>query len=130
MIPVETAPASPFRLQVSHEGPEGTVLQCSGVFEGEGCEAVIQPQLFQLHDALLATAAPAVTLDVCEVEYMSSSALKALAAWFVKVQEAKGYSIRIAYHPEREWQVWSLGALRTLAPGRIRLEPARMRAAA
>ncbi|HLL53222.1 MAG TPA: hypothetical protein VK447_06745 [Myxococcaceae bacterium] len=123
MSPVHVVAPS-FELRVTEEGPEGVVMRISGILEGEGCETRIQPELLRLHDALLSAETRNVTLDVCEVEYMSSSALKALAAWFMKAHEAKAYTLRIAYHPAREWQVWSLGALRTLAPGRIRLEPA------
>jgi len=118
----ETPGVSPiFRMAVHREAGNWEV-KFSGQLEGAH-EGRIQQELEQLHHQLLAGKAQTVTLDVHQVDHMSSTALKVLAGWFCQIAQTQAYQVRITYHPEREWQVWSLGALRTLAPGRIRLEP-------
>lgn len=119
----EPTEATGFAFRVLRDGPE-PVLDCAGTFEGEACERQLELELSQLHELVLSTQAAAVTLDIQQVEYVSSGAIRVLGAWFTQVGQSRAYTIRIVYHPDREWQVWSLGALRMLAPGRIRLEAA------
>jgi hypothetical protein len=115
-----------FHLRVDLDGAQ-PVAHCSGVLDGEGAAAKVQPELMKLHEAIVAAKASSVRLELQEVSYMNSNGIKAFAVWFLKAEGSRehSYAIDLVYNPEVPWQRWSVGALQVLTPRALRLVPKR-----
>jgi hypothetical protein len=120
--PVNLLPG--FNLQVASEGAQ-FIAHCSGVLDGEDAAAKVQPELMKLHDAIVASRAHAVRLELQDVSYMNSNGIKAFATWFLKAEGSRehAYAIDLVYDPKISWQRWSVGALQVLTPRALRLIP-------
>ncbi len=114
-----------FKLRVAQvEG--ALVAMCTGSLEGEDSAAKIQPHLIKLHEAVVASRAGGIRLELHHVAYMNSSAIKAFATWFLRAEATPehSYAIDLVYDPQINWQRWTVGALQTLTPRTLRLVPA------
>jgi hypothetical protein len=96
----------------------------AGVADGRAADD-IAALLGRLHDEALRLAVPEVTVDLRELDFMSASCVKALAAWLSDVRELPAqtrYSFRFLSAADKTWQPASLDALRRLASDLVRIE--------
>jgi hypothetical protein len=120
-FPQEVVPG--FDLQIQEEGGKVHV-QCGGSVDTLDPVSTLQPELLNLHKALLAQRATSVRLEMQSVEYMNSSGIKCFMAWFLKAEQTKGgYSIEVIYDPEVTWQYVSFTTMGRIAPRVLRMTP-------
>jgi anti-anti-sigma factor len=79
--------------------------------------------LAKLHAAAAELGIAHVAVDLRELEFMSSSCLKALVSWVSALQDTD-YRIAFRANPDLRWQRRSLGALQTIAPGLVTVDGA------
>lgn len=100
------------------------VLTCRGSAETEALTTLNQV-LTALHDDVVETHARIVIADIRELEFASSSCLKAFVTWLQRVQELDAehqYQIVFRSNPKHSWQRRSLGALAAFAAGVVQIE--------
>jgi len=114
-LPAEPVPGFKTRLTVKDK--ECTV-ECSGMLDGPDSTNVLQPQLIRLHDLLHAERFVRVRLDLSQVTYMNSSAIKCFMAWFLKAERNKdtSYTIDVVFDPATTWQYVSFTTMGRIAP--------------
>ena len=98
-------PSAEFNLRFA-PAPDGWRIIATGLLEAMDSAAKVQPELLRLHAAAVEAKIPVVRLDVADVEYMNSSALKAFMAWFLTASNEKAhkYRIEVTIDPARSWQ--------------------------
>jgi hypothetical protein len=109
--------------ETSHDG-NALVLTCTGSAETEAFEA-LSDALSNVHDDAVKRSAPQVIADVRELEFASSSCLKAFVTWLQRVQELDDdhrYKVKFRSNPRHSWQKRSLGALAAFAAGVVEIE--------
>lgn len=99
------------------------VLRCAGILDSADAAAKLQPELLKLHQAVLAAGVQRVEVEVQEIEYMNSSALKSFMVWFLAAaNDAPGrYVIELRFDPARSWQHMSFRPMERLAPNTVTL---------
>jgi hypothetical protein len=107
----------------SHDGTN-VVITCTGCAETE-----VLPELAAALDAVhtdaMKRSASTVIADIRDLEFASSSCLKAFVSWLQRVQELEDhqrYKIRFRSNPRHSWQRRSLGALAAFAAGVVEIE--------
>jgi hypothetical protein len=101
------------------------VLTCSGSAESEASGALFTT-LAGLHERAVGDARRAVIADIRELEFASSSCIKAFVAWLQQIQQlddAQRYKVRFRSNPRYAWQQRSLNALAAFAAGVVEIEP-------
>lgn len=100
-------------------------VTAQGTLDAADSAARVQPELLRLHAALVEAKIPLVSLDVADVDYMNSSALKAFMAWFLAASNEKAhrYRIEVSIDPSRSWQKLSFQPMERLAPETVKLLP-------
>ena len=109
--------------RTSHDGAN-VVITCAGSAESEAFKALSEA-LAAAHADAMQRAAPAVIADVRELEFASSSCLKAFVTWLQRVQElddGQRYKVKFRSNPRHSWQKRSLGALAAFAAGVVEVE--------
>lgn len=114
-LPPEPVPG--FKTKLTCKGTECT-LECSGALDGPDATTLLQPQLLLLHEALHKEKFTRVRLDVSQVTYMNSSAIKCFMAWFLKAERNKDttYSIDVVFDAGITWQYVSFTTMGRIAP--------------
>jgi hypothetical protein len=100
------------------------VLLLSGSAETESLPALNQI-LAGIHEDAVRSSIPTVLVDLRELEFASSSCLKAFVTWLQRVQELEGanrYTVVFRSEPKHSWQRRSLGALAAFASGVVQIE--------
>jgi hypothetical protein len=95
----------------------GTELAIAGVADTEGAEP-LAAALAELHRTALARSATEVTVDLAELEFASSTAIKEFVSWLQLVMELsteQRYRVRFKSTPKHSWQTRSLRALAAFA---------------
>ena len=118
----------PFGAQLlsAETSDDGTnlVLTCTGSAESESSGALFTT-LAGLHDRAVGRAARAVIADIRELEFASSSCIKAFVAWLQQIQQLEDgqqYKVRFRSNPRYAWQMRSLNALAAFAAGVVEIE--------
>jgi anti-anti-sigma factor len=113
-----------FEVEITQGEGEVTV-RFSGDLHADHVAERLQPPLLKMHEAILARKVSRVRLDLRKVDYMNSSAIKALASWLLAAERARegGYRIDMIFNPDSTWQHESLGALEAIAPKVTRRVP-------
>ncbi|MBX3158694.1 MAG: hypothetical protein KF773_22185 [Deltaproteobacteria bacterium] len=107
----------------SQEGHVVT-LRCAGSAETEALPQ-LRGVLDALHERAVAGAASEVVADVRDLEFASSSCLKAFVGWLqrvIELDEPARYQVRFRSNPRHSWQRRSLGALAAFAGDLVRIE--------
>lgn len=114
-LPPEPVPG--FKTKLALKDTECT-LECSGALDGPDATTLLQPQLLLMHDALWKEKFTRVRLDVSQVTYMNSSAIKCFMAWFLKAERNKDttYSIDVVFDAGITWQYVSFTTMGRIAP--------------
>lgn len=126
--------ASPFKLteQLTADfrlafdpAADGWRVVANGTLDAADSAARVQPELLRLHGAAVEAKVAVVKLDVADVDYMNSSALKAFMAWFLAASNEKAhkYRIEVSFDPARSWQKLSFQPMERLAPDTVKLLP-------
>ncbi len=100
------------------------VFTCSGCAETAAFE-MLAAALDALHRDATQNTTQIVIADVRELEFASSSCLKAFVTWLDHVQElddARRYKVRFRSDPRHSWQRRSLGALAAFAGDLVEIE--------
>lgn len=109
-------PVSGFHVALNQQG-DACAMVCSGQLDSKDPTSELQPQLLAFHDRAVAAGLKTVDIDVTQVQYMNSSAIKCFMTWFLKLQRAQGpYQINIHYDPKRTWQYVSFTTMSRIAP--------------
>jgi hypothetical protein len=119
-----------YRMSVTHssgrEGPlqttvvrdqQSITVTCAGSAETATVDQFEQV-LGTVHVDALRTGVTEVVVDLRDLEFATSSCLKALATWLHLVQQLEPpaqYRVRFRSNPRHSWQRRSLGALATFA---------------
>jgi hypothetical protein len=109
-----------FRTSLAVEGPT-----IRATFQGSA-ESTHYDELSKFMDDLHATVtregANHVVADLRELEFATSSCLKAFAVWVIDAEEkAAGYTVEFVSNPQHSWQRRSLQALAACAPAVVRV---------
>lgn len=110
-----------FRAVASH----GPTLELSGRITPEDPTESLSPYFRRVHDAAIADAAADVRIDLRALDFMSSSAIRALTTWIVWIRdepEPRRYRLIFVWRPESQWLKLTLGALETIGSGIVVVE--------
>lgn len=122
MLSFPSEPVSGFQVQLKQDGP-ACFLTCTGNLDSKDPATELQPQLLSFHDRLAASGVREVNIDVTQVQYMNSSAIKCFMTWFLKVQRNNGpYQIVILYDAKRTWQYVSFTTMGRIAPNVLKTQ--------
>jgi hypothetical protein len=83
-------------------------------------ETLVLPFFRSIHDHALATGAREIEIDLLELGFFSSSAIRAMLAWLGWVQaldEPQRYALAFRGRASATWQTTTLDALRELGQG-------------
>lgn len=115
--------ADALRVRARHDGGDVTVT-LEGSAETPAVE-VLGKTLGEVHEAAIAAGSASVTVDLRELEFMSSSCFKTFVTWLSNVADLDGerrYRIRFVSATDMHWQRRSLGALVAFAQGSATIE--------
>jgi hypothetical protein len=101
----------------------GTQLAIIGVADTETAEP-LAAALAGLHRTALATSAKQVTIDLGELEFASSTAIKEIVSWLQVIMElAPDQHYRVAFKstPKYSWQARSLRAIAAFAGDTVQI---------
>jgi hypothetical protein len=84
----------------------------------------LEQQLAEVHRSAVAGQTRSVVVDLRDLEFASSSCLKAIATWLHLIDQLaeQRYSVRFRSNPAYSWQRRSLGALAAFAPDIVEIE--------
>jgi hypothetical protein len=94
------------------------VVRMLGTAENEALDA-LDAFVTRVHDAVVAAGLKAVRVEMRGLEFMSSSSLKSMVRWLLRVEELlepQRYVVTFVPRPASHWQARSLRALQSLAP--------------
>ncbi len=100
------------------------VLTCLGWAESETLET-LRTALDGVHADAVGSAVPTVIADLRDLEFVSSTCLKAFVTWLQRVKELddkQRYRIVFRSNPTHSWQHRSLGALAVFAGNVVSIE--------
>lgn len=103
------------------QGPEGVIAALSGKADADFLTRVLD----QLHQEALARRHAGVTLDLCRLEALEPSAVKAVIKWAMRqadLDASSRYAIVLQYSEGVSWQKVSMSAIAHLCPY-VRLAP-------
>jgi hypothetical protein len=106
---------------------EGPTLQLFGRITPQDPTESLSPYLRRVHDAALADGARSVRIDLTELDFMSSSAIRALMSWIIWIRdeaEARRYQLAFVWRTDSDWLRPTLSALETIGGGIVVVEPA------
>jgi hypothetical protein len=112
-----------FRAVATH----GPTLALSGRITPQDPTERLTPYFRSVHDAAIADGAAHVRVDLTGLDFMSSSAIRALTSWIVWLRdepEARRYRLVFVRRPDADWLQLTLGALETIGAGSVVLETA------
>ncbi len=96
---------------------EGTELAIVGVADAEGADQ-LAAALAELHRNALAGSASEVTIDLVDLEFASSTAIKEIVSWLqlvIELPAEQRYRVRFKSSPKHSWQTRSLRAIAAFA---------------
>jgi hypothetical protein len=113
------------KLSILRGSSDGALLlTCTGWAETETADT-LRSALDLVHADALGAAAPAVIADLRDLEFASSTCLKAFVTWLQRVKELgdeQRYRIVFRSNPTHSWQHRSLGALQVFAKNVVSIE--------
>lgn len=100
------------------------ILTCSGSAETDALSQ-LRVVLSTLHEEALRTSTREVVADIRALEFATSSCLKELVTWLMRIIELdddRRYQVRFRSNPRHSWQRRSLGALAAFAGNVVQIE--------
>ena len=95
-------------------GSDGIVLM-SGKITLRNPREELTPHIRALHEAAIADGVTVLTVDVKELSFVNSSAIRAFIDWAVWAKQAARYKLRFVTNPHTTWQRTSFAVLKSLA---------------
>lgn len=110
----------------AHARQDGSaiMLQLKGDASGDAFEA-LGKLLTQLHAEAIQRGVAEASVDIRDLEFMSSSCFKCLVTWVTDIQsleDGKQYSLRFLSNPNVGWQKRSLRSLHCFAVDLVKIE--------
>lgn len=111
-----------FAVTTTRQAPSGLKVALTGCADLR-VEAEFNSLVYQVHDKARQMHVQTVSVDMEELEFLSSGCFKCLCTWArLMLERDASYLLVVHSNPKYYWQVRSLNALRMLAPDLIRIE--------
>jgi hypothetical protein len=115
----------PFSLEtVTFELSSAPALQIQGTITLMNPTEAIGPYLERIHEAIVADKLPEFKVDVTQLTFVNSSAIRLFADWVIRVEDGgKPYVLVFATDNSRSWQRTAFRSIASLCDDCIRILP-------
>jgi hypothetical protein len=112
-------------IQCQEPDQGGWLLTFDGEIEAADPSAFLEPLLDSVHGRVMASRAPAMTVDITRLSFLNSSGIKCLLKWIMKILTLEipaRYTLTFRYSEQVTWQHVSLKAMAIVGRGVVLTE--------